>query len=65
MSSRFTFSFNWEDEMNMLTILLNGIAVTYQVDEIGMKHGYVSYEDTQDILAFTKGNKDNYLMYYR
>lgn len=55
---------NCADGLNMITMFLSEIAITYG-NEIGMKDGYVSYEDTQDTTTLTKGNKDNYLKYSR
>ncbi|XP_072940566.1 maltase A1-like [Epargyreus clarus] len=36
------------DAMNMLALILPGIAVTYQGEEIGMTDGFVSLNDTKD-----------------
>lgn len=46
-------------------MLLPGVAVTYQGEEIGMRDGYVSWEDTVDVAAINQGNEDNYLDYSR
>lgn len=39
------------DGLNALNMMLPGVAVTYQGEEIGMRDGYVSWEDTVDIEA--------------
>ncbi|CAH2075541.1 unnamed protein product, partial [Iphiclides podalirius] len=36
------------DAMNMLALILPGIAITYQGEELGMTDGYVSWADTRD-----------------
>ncbi|XP_013177984.1 PREDICTED: maltase A1-like [Papilio xuthus] len=36
------------DAMNMLALMLPGIAITYQGEELGMTDGYVSWQDTRD-----------------
>ncbi|KAI8427347.1 hypothetical protein MSG28_001922 [Choristoneura fumiferana] len=53
------------DGLNSLSMLLPGVAVTYQGEEIGMKDGYVSWEDTVDVAACNQGNPDNYMDYSR
>lgn len=63
MPSRFRD--NMVDGLNALNLLLPGVAVTYQGEEIGMKDGYVSWEDTKDVSACNQGNPDNYLEYSR
>lgn len=51
--------------MNSLNMMLPGVAITYQGEEIGMRDGYVSWEDTVDVNACNQGNPDNYLDYSR
>ncbi|KAL0894367.1 hypothetical protein ABMA27_012990 [Loxostege sticticalis] len=63
MPSRFRD--NMVDGLNALNLLLPGVAVTYQGEEIGMKDGYISWEDTKDVSACNQGNPDNYLEYSR
>lgn len=63
MPSRFRE--NMVDGLNSLSMLLPGVAVTYQGEEIGMKDGYVSWEDTVDVAACNQGNPDNYMDYSR
>nr|XP_034840957.1 maltase 2-like [Maniola hyperantus] len=46
------FSPKMVDGINMMLLLLPGTAVTYQGDEIGMENGHVSYQETQDPIAF-------------
>lgn len=41
--------------MNMLMMLLPGVAITYYGEEIGMKGVKVSYEDTQDPFGINMG----------
>ena len=53
------------DGLNGLNMLLPGVAVTYQGEEIGMRDGYVSWEDTVDVSALNQGNASNYLDYSR
>ncbi|XP_041968849.1 maltase 1-like [Aricia agestis] len=53
------------DGLNGLNMLLPGVAITYQGEEIGMRDGYVSWEDTVDVAACNQGNPDNYLDYSR
>ncbi|XP_068630908.1 maltase 2-like [Battus philenor] len=43
------------DAMNMLALLLPGIAITYQGEELGMTDGYVSWRDTRDPQACASG----------
>lgn len=48
------------DQMNMLTMVLPGVAVTYYGEEIGMlDKSDISFEDTQDPQACQAG-KDKY-----
>lgn len=56
---------NCADGLNMITMFLSEIAITYHGNENGIEDRYVSYEDTQDTTTLTKGNKDNYLKYSR
>ncbi|KAL4710522.1 hypothetical protein ACJJTC_008924 [Scirpophaga incertulas] len=49
------------DAMNLLALLLPGIAVTYQGEEIGMTDGFVSWEDTKDPQAVNTGDPVSYL----
>ncbi|XP_047041936.1 maltase 2-like [Helicoverpa zea] len=53
------------DGLNSLNMLLPGVAVTYQGEEIGMRDGFVSWEDTVDVAALNQGNPDNYLEFSR
>ncbi|XP_047544490.1 maltase 1-like isoform X1 [Vanessa atalanta] len=59
------FRENMVDGLNSLNMLLPGVAVTYQGEEIGMKDGYVSWEDTVDVEAINRGDEDTYLLYSR
>ncbi|XP_046961158.1 maltase 1-like [Vanessa cardui] len=59
------FRENMVDGLNALNMLLPGVAVTYQGEEIGMKDGYVSWEDTVDVEAINRGDEDTYLLYSR
>lgn len=43
------------DVANMLALLLPGTALTYYGEEIGMKDGAISFEQTQDILGKNAG----------
>ncbi|XP_034831679.1 maltase 1-like [Maniola hyperantus] len=63
MPSRFRV--NMVDGLNSLSMLLPGVAITYQGEEIGMRDGYVSWEDTVDVAACNQGDPDNYLQYSR
>ncbi|XP_050685428.1 maltase 1-like [Leptidea sinapis] len=63
MPSRFRDSM--VDGLNALNMLLPGVAVTYQGEEIGMKDGYVSWEDTVDVEACNRGDQDTYHLYSR
>ncbi|XP_063358903.1 maltase A1-like [Cydia amplana] len=53
------------DGLNALNMLLPGVAVTYQGEEIGMRDGYVSWEDTVDVEACNRGDEDTYHLYSR
>ncbi|XP_028162369.1 maltase A1-like [Ostrinia furnacalis] len=53
---------NRVDAMNMLALLLPGVTITYQGEEIGMTDGYVSWEDTKDPQAC---NTDDPINYYK
>ncbi|XP_047506903.1 maltase 2-like [Pieris napi] len=53
------------DGLNSLNMLLPGVAVTYQGEEIGMKDGYVSWEDTVDVEAINRGDNETYMLYSR
>ncbi|XP_053607321.1 maltase A1-like [Plodia interpunctella] len=53
------------DGLNALNLLLPGVAVTYQGEEIGMRDGYVSWNDTKDVNAINQGNEENYMDYSR
>ncbi|XP_013201279.2 maltase A1 [Amyelois transitella] len=48
------------DGMNMIVMLLPGIAVTYMGEEIGMVDGYVSWEDTVDPSGCNTDDPINY-----
>ncbi|KAM3961566.1 maltase A1-like [Aphomia sociella] len=48
------------DAMNMVALILPGIAVTYQGEEIGMTDGYVSWNDTKDPQACNTDDPINY-----
>ncbi|XP_075991828.1 maltase 2-like [Anticarsia gemmatalis] len=56
---------NMVDGLNSLNMLLPGVAVTYQGEEIGMRDGFVSWEDTVDVAAINQGDETNYLDYSR
>ncbi|XP_053607308.1 maltase 2-like [Plodia interpunctella] len=63
MASRFRD--DMVDGLNALNLMLPGVAVTYQGEEIGMRDGYVSWQDTVDVEARNRGNNDTYLQYTR
>ncbi|XP_022131221.2 maltase A1 [Pieris rapae] len=63
MASRFRT--DMVDGLNSLNMMLPGVAITYQGEEIGMKDGFVSWEDTVDVQACNQANEDNYLDYSR
>uniref|UniRef100_A0A2A4JCN0 alpha-glucosidase n=1 Tax=Heliothis virescens TaxID=7102 RepID=A0A2A4JCN0_HELVI len=48
------------DAMNMLALILPGITVTYQGEEIGMTDGFVSWKDTKDPQACNTDDPINY-----
>lgn len=56
---------NMVDGLNSFNMILPGVAVTYQGEEIGMRDGFVSWNDTVDVAAINQGNEDNYLEYSR
>ncbi|CAG9784092.1 unnamed protein product [Diatraea saccharalis] len=49
------------DGMNMIVLLLPGIAVTYMGEEIGMVDGFVSWEDTVDPSGCNTDDPINYV----
>ncbi|CAG4991500.1 unnamed protein product [Colias eurytheme] len=53
------------DGLNALNMMLPGVAITYQGEEIGMRDGFVSWNDTVDVQAINQGNEDNYLEFSR
>ncbi|XP_045510802.1 maltase 1-like [Colias croceus] len=59
------FRENMVDGLNSLNMILPGVAVTYQGEEIGMRDGYVSWEDTVDIEACNRGDENTYHLYSR
>ncbi|XP_063375874.1 maltase A1-like [Cydia fagiglandana] len=59
------FNESMVDGLNALNMLLPGVAVTYQGEEIGMRDGYVSWEDTVDVEACNRGDEDTYHLYSR
>lgn len=62
MASR--FGSRMVDGLNMLDMILPGVAITYQGDEIGMENGYVSWEDTVDVSGCNAG-EDKYQIFSR
>ncbi|PSN29802.1 Maltase 2 [Blattella germanica] len=52
------------DGMNMLALLLPGVGVTYNGDEIGMVDAHISWEDTQDPAGLNAG-PDRYELFSR
>ncbi|PZC75322.1 hypothetical protein B5X24_HaOG206461 [Helicoverpa armigera] len=60
VSSR--FSPELVDGINMIVLLMPGIAVTYMGEEIGMVDGYVSWEDTVDPSGCNTDDPINYWM---
>ncbi|CAK1549550.1 unnamed protein product [Leptosia nina] len=63
MASRFRP--NMVDGLNSLNMMLPGVAITYQGEEIGMRDGYISWNDTVDVQACNQANESNYLDYSR
>lgn len=63
MASRFRS--DMVDGLNSLNMMLPGVAITYQGEEIGMRDGYVSWNDTVDVQACNQANEDNYLEFSR
>ncbi|KAG6452995.1 hypothetical protein O3G_MSEX007927 [Manduca sexta] len=59
------FRHDMVDGLNSINMLLPGVAVTYQGEEIGMRDGYVSWEDTVDVEACNRGDPDTYHLYSR
>ncbi|XP_034830297.1 maltase 1-like [Maniola hyperantus] len=59
------FRVNMVDGLTSLNMLLPGVAVTYQGEEIGMRDGFVSWEDTRDVEALRRGDNETYLLYSR
>ncbi|CAG9133493.1 unnamed protein product [Plutella xylostella] len=49
------------DGLNMMVLLLPGVAVTYMGEEIGMVDGYVSWEDTVDPSGCNTDDPINYV----
>ncbi|XP_030035811.1 maltase A1 isoform X1 [Manduca sexta] len=49
------------DGINMLVLLLPGVAVTYMGEEIGLVDGYVSWEDTVDPAGCNTNDPINYV----
>ncbi|XP_022114736.2 maltase 2 [Pieris rapae] len=49
------------DGINMIVLLLPGVAVTYMDEEIGMVDGYVSWEDTVDPSGCNTNDPVNYV----
>ncbi|CAB3231556.1 unnamed protein product [Arctia plantaginis] len=63
MPSRFRI--DMVDGLNSLNMMLPGASVTYQGEEIGMRDGYVSWNDTVDVEALQQGNESNYMEFSR
>ncbi|XP_012549946.4 maltase 2 [Bombyx mori] len=49
------------DALNMLILLLPGIAITYMGEEIGMVNGFVPWSETKDPLACNTDDPVNYI----
>lgn len=56
------YSLELVDGINMIILLMPGIAVTYMGEEIGMVDGYVSWEDTVDPSGCNTDDPINYWM---
>ncbi|XP_022816674.1 maltase A1-like isoform X1 [Spodoptera litura] len=54
------FGIDRVDVMNMLALVLPGITITYQGEEIGMTDGHVSWKDTKDPQACNTEDPINY-----
>ncbi|GLV31401.1 Maltase B1 [Carabus blaptoides fortunei] len=52
------------DGLAMMAMMLPGVGITYNGEEIGMEDGFVSWEQTQDPNALNAG-KEHYLEYTR
>ncbi|XP_023937439.2 maltase 2-like [Bicyclus anynana] len=50
------------DGINMIVLLLPGVAVTYMGEELGMVDGYVSWEDTVDPAGCNTNDPINYVL---
>ncbi|XP_063360941.1 maltase 1-like [Cydia amplana] len=53
------------DAMNLLALILPGVTLTYQGEEIGMTDGYISWEDTVDPQACNTEDPINYASHSR
>ncbi|XP_049886110.1 maltase 2-like [Pectinophora gossypiella] len=53
------------DGINMITLLLPGIGVTYMGEELGMVDGYISWEETVDPAGCNTNDPINYVAYSR
>ncbi|XP_026737750.1 maltase A1-like [Trichoplusia ni] len=59
------FRHDMVDGLNSVNMMLPGTSVTYQGEEIGMRDGYVSWEDTVDVEACNRGDNETYHLYSR
>ncbi|CAH0749326.1 unnamed protein product [Diatraea saccharalis] len=59
------FRHDMVDGLNAVNMMLPGVAVTYQGEEIGLRDGYVSWEDTVDVEALNRGDNETYMLYSR